>query len=72
MDCRDIILSYTPPWSDYGPLGELWDCGYQEETDEDGVIYELTLNQNLYINGELIPPPDIKEKLDYIFRRTEE
>lgn len=71
MDYRDIILNYTPPWGDYGSLGELWDCGYQEETDEDGNEYELTLNQNLYINGELIPPSDIKEKLDYIFRRTD-
>ena len=71
-DYRDIITSYNPPWGDYEVLWELWDCGYQEETDEDGVLYELNLNQNLYINGELIRPENIKERLDYIFRRTEE
>ena len=71
MDYRDIITSYTPPWGDYEVLGQVWDCGYQEVKDEDGNVYEVTLNQNLYINGEVIAPENIQERLDYIFRRSE-
>jgi hypothetical protein len=72
MDTLNIISNYTPPWGLSNVLWELWDCGYQLEKDEDSAEYELSLcNGDLYINGELIPNEEVKEKLDYIFRRTD-
>lgn len=73
MDTLAIISNYTPSWGLYNVLWELWDCGYQLEKDEDDTEYELTLhNGELYINGVLIPYKEVKEKLNFIFRRTEE
>lgn len=70
MNTIELIYSFNE--NNDNALWELWDCGYQTVRDGDGTEYELRLNWDLFLNGELIPYKEVKEKLDYIFRRTEE
>jgi len=70
MNTIELIHSFNE--NNDNVLWELWDCGVQTVRDEDGTEYELRLNWDLFLNGVIIHKEEVKEKLDYIFRRTEE
>ena len=68
MNSLDILRSYRTPEMGLNVLWELFDCGVQIEIGPDGIQYELRLYKDLYINKEVVPTEDVKERLDFIFQ----